>query len=188
MCANRNKLGKCKSVNLKQEELENTVIKLLTEKLLNSSEIDELTQKINEQYKSIYNESFSEIDEIKAQIKDKENQIDNITSAIASGLYSPALLEKLQKLEDIKKTLEEQLHFSNNINKTPEIKPDMIKYFLKKDTAKLIKNTQAKEIIKKWIKKIEVYDDEIIVNFTIDGASSIRLVAGGRLELPTFGL
>lgn len=180
MCANRNKLGKCKSVNLKQEELENTVIKLLTEKLLNSSEIDELTQKINEQYKSIYNESFSEIDEIKAQIKDKENQIDNITSAIASGLYSPALLEKLQKLEDIKKTLEEQLHFSNNINKTPEIKPDMIKYFLKKDTAKLIKNTQAKEIIKKWIKKIEVYDDEIIVNFTIDGASSIRLVAGVR--------
>lgn len=29
----------------------------------------------------------------------------------------------------------------------------MIKYFLKKDTNKLVKNTKAKEILKKWIKK-----------------------------------
>lgn len=44
------------------------------------------------------------------------------------------------------------------------------------------------EIIKKWVEKIEVYDDEIIVNFKIEGYSSIHLVAGDRLELPTSGL
>ena len=142
----------------------------------------------NEQYKIIYNESFQNQKDLEKDIKDKENQINNITNAIANGVNSSALLEKLQRLEDIKKTLEEQLQFNSNINKTPEIKPDMVKYFLKKDTDKLVKNVQAKEILKKWIKKIEVYDDEIIVNFSIDGNSSIRLVAGVRLELTTFGL
>lgn len=180
VCANRNKLGKCNAPNLKQEALENTVIKTLTEKLLNSCEIEKLAEEINKQYKTIYNESFGEINQIKEQIKDKEIQIDNITNAIASGINSPALLEKLQKLEDIKNTLEEQLQFSSNINKTPEINPDMIKYFLKKDTDKLVKNVESKEIIKKWIKKIEVFDDEIIVHFTLDGNSPIRLVAGVR--------
>lgn len=188
ICANRNRLTKCSGVTLKKLELENAIIKLLTEKLLNSCEIDELTEKINKQYKTIYNENLESLKDLEKEIKDKENQINNITNAIASGINSPALLTKLQHLEDIKKSLEEQLQFSSNIDKTPEIKPDMIKYFLKKDTDKLIKNIEAKEILKKWIKKIEVYDDEIIVNFSIDGNSSIRLVAEDRLELSTFGL
>lgn len=188
ICANKNRLAKCTAPTLKQQELEDAIIKLLTEKLLNSYEIEKLAQKINEKYTTIYNESFENQKELQKEIKDKENQINNITNAIADGVCSPALLTKLQQLEDIKKTLEEQLQFTNNINKTAEIKPDMIKYFLKKDIDKLVKNTKAKEILKKWIKKIEVYDDEIIVNFSIDGNSSIRLVAGVRLELTTFGL
>ena len=188
ICGNRNRLTKCTAPTLKQVELENAIIKLLTEKLLNSCEIEKLADEINKQYKLIYNESFSQKSEIEKQLKDNESQINNITNAIASGVNSPSLLLKLQQLEDIKNVLEEQLQFSNNISKTPEIKPDMIKYFLKKDTDNLVKNIKAKEIVKKWVKKIEVYDDEIVVNFTIDGNSSIRLVAGVRLELTTFGL
>jgi len=188
ICGNRNRLTKCTAPTLKQQELEDTIIKLLTERLLNSCEIEELAKKVNEQYKIIYNESFENTKELEKEIKDKDNQINNITNAIASGVNSSALLLKLQQLEDIKRTLEEQLQFTSNINKTPEIKPDMIKYLLKKDTNKLIKDAQSKEIIKKWIKKIEVYDNEIIVHFTLDGSSSIRLVAGVRLELTTFGL
>lgn len=59
-----------------------------------------------------------------------------------------------------------------------------IKFSKKNYTLYLTKS----EIIKKWVEKIEVYDDEIIVNFKIEGYSSIHLVAGDRLELPTSGL
>ena len=188
ICANKNRLSKCVSPTLKQEELENTIIELLKEKLLNSCEIEDLVKKVNEQYKTLYNDSFENIRNLEQDLKDKENQINNITNAIASGVNSPSLLLKLQQLEDVKNNLEEQLRFSNNISKTPEIDADMVKYFLQKDTDKLVKNVEAKEIIRKWIKKIEVYNDEIIVHFTLDGNSSVRLVAGVRLELTTFGL
>lgn len=60
----------------------------------------------------------------------------------------------------------------------------MVKYFLKKDTDKLAKNIESKEIIKKWIKKIEVLDNEIIIHFTLDGNSPIRLVAGDGFRTP----
>lgn len=146
-------MSKCTSPTLKQEELENTIIELLKERLLNSCEIDDLVKKVNEQYKTLYNDSFENIHSLEQDLKDKENQIDNITNAIASGVSSSSLLLKLQQLEDIKINLEEQLRLSNNINKTPEINADMIKYFLKKDTDRLIKNVEAKEIIRKWIKK-----------------------------------
>lgn len=188
MCGNRNRLTKCNAPILKQEELENTIIKLLTERLLDSTEIEELTKKVNDQYKAIYNESFDEIKELEKEIKDKEIQINNITNAIASGVNSSALLLKLQQLEDSKQLLEEKLHFSRNISDIPKIDSNMIKTLLKQDTVKLIKNEQAKEIVKKWVKKIEVYNNEIVVNFSFDDNSSICLVAGEGLEPSTFGL
>jgi len=163
---------------LKQKELEDTIINLLTDKLLNSSEIENLTQKINEQYKIIYNESFDELSALKEQIVDKQKQIDNITNAIASGVSSTALLKKLEQLEGVKELLEDKLNFNKNINKMPEISLEKIKELLKKDTNKLAKNTQSKEIIKKWIKKIEVLDNEIIVHFTLDGSSPSHWLRG----------
>lgn len=186
ICRNRNKLSKCTAPIIKQKELENCIIKLLTNELLKSTEIDVLTENVNKQYKTIYNESLEQVKQLRTEIKDKDNQINNIINAIANGINSSALLEKLEQLESTKKILEEQLQFSNNINKTPEIKPDMVKYFLKKDTSNLSKNMQGKEIIKKWIKKIEVQDNEIIIHFSIDGNSSSPMVARVRLELTTY--
>ncbi len=188
MCANRNKLGKCTSPILKQEKLENEVIKLLTERLLESSEIEELTKKINEKYKSIYDDSFAEIKELEQELKDKQKQIDNITDAIANGVDYTALAPKLERLSFDKQMIERQLSMNKNINKMPIIDSEFIKKILKQDTIKLSKNIQSKEIIKKWIKKIEVHEDEIIVDFNFSEHSSICLVARVRLELTTSGL
>lgn len=188
VCANRNRLGKCTSPSLKQKELEEAIIKLLFDDLLTTTSIEEITKKVNSKYKEIYKESFETLADIKEQLKENQNQIDNITNAIASGAPAGPFISKLNKLEDIKKVLEERLTFSQNINKMPEIKPDFIKKLLEQDINKLSKNLESKEIIKKWIKKIEVYNNEAIVHFTIDGHSSIHLVAGDRLELPTSGL
>lgn len=188
LCANRNGLEKCDSIILKQEECENAVIKALSERLLNSSEIDELTRKVNEQYKNMYKDSFKEIKQLEEELKEKQKQIDNVTNAIASGIKSPALLQKLEQLEGVKAVIESQISVNKNINKMPEIKPEFIKKLLKDDVNLLSKNIKAKEILKKWIVKIKVYDNELIIYFSIDGNSSLCLVAGVRLELTTSGL
>lgn len=188
ICGNRNRLGKCNSPTLKKDELENAIIKLLSNKLLNSATINDFAKNVNIKYKEIYKDNIETLADIREQLKDNETQINNITNAIAMGVSSPSLLAKLHQLEDIKQVLEEQLHYAKSIDELPQIEPELIKKLLKQDTDKLAKNLEAKEIIKKWIKKIEVYENEIIVHFTIDGNSSIRLVAGVRLELTTFGL
>lgn len=188
ICGNRNKLGKCTNVTLKKEELEKTIIDLLTEKLLKTTDIDDFAKKVNEQYKKIHDESYGEIKQIKLEIKEKEKQIENVTNVIAQGVNSPALLEKLNKLEDIKQTLEDKLKFSENIEKHEEIDSTLIKSVLKQDAKNLVANEESKNIIKKWIKKIEVHNNEIIVHFSIDDFSPSRLVAGVGLEPTTYGL
>ena len=177
VCGNRNRLSKCTATIINQEKIETGVIKLLTEQLQNTNSIDELTDKINKKYKEIYGNSFDEINEIKAQIKSKEEQINNITNAIAMGASSAALLIKLQQLENSKQLLEEQLQFNTNISNIPEIKADIVKKLLKEDMDNLSRGPEAKEIMKKWIEKIEAYDEYVIVHFKLDGNSSFRLVA-----------
>lgn len=188
ICGNRNRLGKCENVSLRKDKVENVIINLLTEKLLNTTDIDDFVKEVNKKYKKIHDESPNEIKLIKQEIKEKEKQIENITNAIADGLNSPSLTGKLTQLEDIKQTLESKLKFSENIEKTQEIDATLIKNILKQDSKKLLINEETKNIIKKWIKKIEVYDNEIIVHFSIDDFSPSRMVAGVRLELTTFGL
>ena len=104
------------------------------------------------------------------------------------GLNSPTIMNKINQLEDILSVLRDKLKFAENIDKLPQIDVKLIKDILKKDTDSLVVNTQSKEIVKKWVKKIEVFDNEIIVHFSIDGSSSSQLVAGVGLEPTTFGL
>lgn len=182
-CGNRNKLGKCTNPILKQAELENTIINLLTDKLLNSTDIDEVVKKVNKQYKEIYQNSFNKTKEIEKDLMETQKKIDNVVNLMADGLISDELKQKLRSLEDIKANLNSALISSKNVNKTPKFTTDIIKFILKKDANKLIKNEQSKEIVRKWINKIEVYNNEIIVNFVLDGNSSSCLVAGVRAIL-----
>lgn len=180
LCGNRNRLGKCTNTILKQKELEEVVIKSLSDKLLNSNEIEKLEKLVNKQYKEIYNNTCEQSELIETQLKDTQTQINNILSVLAHKPDSIALLEKLDELENAKSNLQKQLQIKSNITKTPEFTADLIKRILKQDIIKLSKNTEAKEILKKWIEKIEVYENDIIVHFIIGGNSHLQLVAGVR--------
>lgn len=183
-CSNRNKLTKCDMPIIKQAEIEDIVIKLLTDKLLNSADIDNVVNKVQLEYEKMYNDSFDEIKHIETEIDNISKQIDNITDAIANGISSSSLSSKLASLENQRELLEDKLLFNKSIN---HIKVDAtyIKELLRKDVLKLSKDVPAKEIIKKWVKKIEVHDNEIIINFSFGTNSVPCMVARGRFELST---
>ena len=183
-CSNRNKLGKCDMPIIKQEETENAIIDLLKNKLLNSTDIDDLIKRVQEKYQQMYNDSFNEIEFIQAEINNKTKQIDNITNSIAEGLSSRALLTKLSELEEQKELLEDKLLFNKSISHT-KIDADYIKNILNKDVVKLVKDVPSKEILKKWIKNIEVHDKELIVNFQFGPNSVPCVVARSGFEPPT---
>lgn len=180
ICGNRNKLGKCTNHILKKEELEQAIINLLKDKLINGVDIDTLALKVNEEYKKLHDSNDEYRKQIKEEIKEKEKQINNLSIAIMEGIKSPTIVNKINELEDVLSVLREELRFANNIDNVPQIDANLIKGMLKKDTNTLAINNESREILKKWIKKIEVLDNEIIVHFSIDNSSSSYLVAGVR--------
>ena len=169
---------------IKQAEIEDIVIKLLTDKLLNSADIDNVVNKVQLEYEKMYNDSFDEIKHIETEIDNISRQIDNITDAIANGISSISLSSKLAELENQKELFEDKLLFNKSINHI-KIDATYIKELLRKDVLKLSKDVPAKEIIKKWVKKIEVHDNEIIINFSFGTNSVPCMVARGRFELST---
>lgn len=164
---------------LKQDELEDKVIELLSDKLLNSTEMDKVVKNVNQEYQKMYEDSFEEIKLLEKEFNEVDTELEHIVDNIAKGLASEKLLDKLVKLEAKKKVIAEQLRFNKTINKT-EINIDDLKDVLKKDVNKLTKNVVGKEIIRNWVKNIEVYDKEIIVNFAFGKYSLPCLVARTR--------
>lgn len=179
-CTNRNKLGNCDSIRLKKDELEKYIIDLIYKKLLDTEEVNKLIEQINTLYKDMYNEAKEDLSTLKIRIKEKQNEIDNIVKAIASGVSSPTLLSNLEKLENIKATLEEELNFKTNISKKDSISIDKIKSILQKDIESINSKQSLKNVTQKWIKKIEVHSDYLLIYFNFDNEplrSYLKMVA-----------
>lgn len=184
-CGNRNKLGKCTSHNLKQDELEQYIIDLLSDKLINTVNIEELVEKVNKEYSQLYKDSVNDVSELKARISELTSQVNNLMQGLAMSKSHPKMLvDKIEELSNTIEVLEDELHSREQIVKNEKIDANMIKNILQKDASKL-KEKSRKEIqavIQRWIKKIEVYDTEIIIHFIVDNDShsSPNLVAGVR--------
>lgn len=187
-CTNRNKLGKCDSIRLKKEPLEKYIVDLISNKLLDTEEVNKLIEQINIAYTNIHNETVNDLSELKNRISEKQKEIDNITKAIATGVHSPTLLANLEKAEDIKQMLEKELSFSTVISKNKTLSMDYIKYILKKDIDNINSKQSLKNVIQKWVKKIEVQSDSLLIYFNFDNEplrSSLRMVAMVGLEPTT---
>ncbi len=187
-CTNRNKLGKCDSIRLKKDELEKYIVNLIYKRLLDTEEVNKLIEQINAIYKNMRNESIEDIDDLKIRIKNKQNEIDNIVNAIASGISSPTLLSNLEKAEDIKAMLEKELSLKMTVSNNESISMDLIKKVLQKDIDAISSKQSLKNVIQKWIKKIEVHSDCLLIYFNFDNeplCSSLRMVATVGLEPTT---
>lgn len=187
-CSNRNKLGNCTSVRLKKEPLENYIVDLISNKLLDTEEVNKLLEKINVAYKQLYNESIEDLDSLKERITQKQKEIDNISQAIATGVHSPTLLANLEKAEDIKQLLEEELRLKSNVSSHETISIDVVKFVLQKDIDNINSKQDLKNIIQKWIKKIEVQSDSLLIYFNFNNEpvrSYLRVVATVGLEPTT---
>lgn len=184
-CGNRNKLSKCISPNLKQDELEQYIINLLSDKLMNSTNIEEIVEKVNKEYSQLYQDSVNDVAELKERISDLTSQVNNLMQGLAMSKTQPKMLvDRIEELSNTIEALEDELHSREQITKNETIDAELIKNILKKDASKL-KDKSRKEmqaVIQRWINKIEVYDNELVIHFIVDNDSysSSNLVAGVR--------
>ena len=101
----------------------------------------------------------------KKELKDIEGKINNIVEAVANGLYNPVMKEKLTSLESQQNTLLIRINEAEreaNLNSPSE---EMIKKYLSKDSDIKEKTPEEqKKVIQNYIKKVTVYDDEVITD------------------------
>ena len=182
MCSNRNKIQKCNNRYINADELENTIFNIISNKIFTTKDLDLLVEKVNKSYKELNNDAQSLLEDNERELKSTTIKINNIVKAISSGISSKALLNELQDLESKEILLKEKKLDIVNLNKIKTISKEHIENSLKKDLLKLnnLNKNELKLFLKKYIKKVEVYEDHVDIYFDIlkNGSDAPLCMAG----------
>lgn len=178
-CSNHNKLGKCQMPSLRQELIENKIVKILTDELLNAETRENIVKTVNNQYIELQKDYKENVDILKQNLFNINKEIDNIVNAVAKGYATDILLKRLEEIESIKKNLEEEISFKDNIVTHDYITSDKIEKVLKQDLSELKDKSKEKlkALVQKYIKKIEVKTTEILIYLDFGENSPKKLVA-----------
>lgn len=178
-CSNHNKLGNCKMPSLKQELIENKVIKILTDELLNAETRENIVKTVNVQYIEAQKDCKNDVEILKENLSSINKEIDNIVNAVAKGVASDSLLRRLEEIENTKKNIEDEISFKDNIVTHKYITSEKIEKVLKKDLSELNNKSmeKLKTLVQKYVKKIEVKTMEVLIYLDFGENSPKKLVA-----------
>lgn len=172
VCSNRNKIGKCDNYRLNRYKLENDIIKTLYEKILNGNSIESLLDKVQIEYNKLINENSIYLNELKMELKEINKQIDNLI-LLASKKPLKSILEKIEILESQKEDIKYRLNL--DVTASGKITTEKIRKILNQDIQELKSNSskiELKNLIKKYIKKIIVGEDNIIIQYHFSSINS----------------
>ncbi len=168
-CSTRKRTKQCSAKSINRDYIENLVIEDLIANVLSPEAINSLSQKVYEYALKQQKEIMDDTKIFEKEIKEVQDQINNIVNAIASGMFHPSMKEKMDLLENRKSEL--TLYLNEAILQAEKYAPKVenIEEYLKKDFNLLDKNkTEIKEIINTYIKKVLVFEDKIEVQYIVD--------------------
>ena len=165
--------------SLKQDLIEDKIIKILTEELLNDKTRDKIVKTVNSQYLEWQKDYKNNVDALNQNLSNINEEINNIVDAVAKGYATDSLLMRLEEIESMKKDIQEEIDFKNNIVIHDYITSEKVEKVLKQDLSELKDKSKKslKAIIQKYIKKIEVKTTNILVYLDFGENSPKKLVA-----------
>ena len=168
----KRKKGKCECKTIRKELLEELVASKIKTAIFESKAMDKIAECICNAYNATVTEDQMLVLNEKALAKNKK-EINNIMTAIKNGMFNDLLKEELDKLQEEKKTLElENLKIKSKSKS--KIGPETAFKFL--DTLiDLNSDTEAKRkaLIERFVKKVIVYNDKIVIELKVLGDISI---------------
>ena len=187
-CCNRKRTKQCEMKAINKSLVEKIVIDALYDNIFSKKAIHSLTKKLltytQEQNKTIKEDIIT----YNKELNDIESKINNIVEAIADGLYNPAMKEKLTSLEAKKNTLLIRINEAEREATLNSPSEEMIKKYLSKDSDIKEKTPEEqKKVIQNYIKKVTVYDDEVITDTIVTclgGGEGYRTPVRKQLDLP----
>ncbi|MGX8710303.1 MAG: recombinase family protein [bacterium] len=179
-CVDKYRNRTCKSKNIPANDIEPLVVSLLRRSMLDGSMIEATADAILAAGNG--KNSASQLSALKKELAELEAKINNLIDALAGGLNSAAVRDKLTEYEGNKRVLEQKI---KELRPKPTLSREYLIKELSRDAERLQNSPDCiKELLQKYIVKIDVFDDAIIIHSTADLSGA--LPAGG-VKLPVNG-
>ena len=168
-CSTRKRTKECDMKSINKEHVEEVVLDDMVEAMFSAANIDELAEDVYNFAKQENKEINADIKRFEKQLKNINSKIDNLTEAVAAGLFQPSMKDKLNKLEDEKADLElmlneAKLQAEKNLPSKSKIKAELKSYRNVKNESL---ETQRKAV-KTFVKSVIIYENNIKVNYIVD--------------------
>lgn len=162
-CANKHRNHTCDAKNEPGDDLESVIVALLRDSILNTDLIEQTVDAII----SVTNEhAGTDIDALKKEIASITIKIKNLTRTLETGLDSQFVRDRIIELEGQKKILSEEIKKTRPVVKVDR---DSLIMMLRADAERLMSEPGSmKELVHKYLIKVEIADDEIVPYFVSD--------------------
>lgn len=163
-----------KRKNINRDYLEGYITDQVREVFSDPVELDNIASKMFDlQQKE--NSSEAEIKTLTASLAKIQASIDNVVNAIATGVSSQALLDKLEDLESQKAGVQAELEYE----KTAQIglSKDQLKAALMAFLRGLPNEDDAtaqRRILDVFVNKVYLYDDKLLIYFNVSGSKGLK--------------
>ena len=171
-CGCRKQKRDCKNKEIKREYLEEFVLTELEEHVLNDNAIPALSKELNERLKTKSNDNHEMLNNLRNKLDKVNKEIENILTAIMSGIMNSMLKDKLDELEQVKLNLDlkiNELSIESNSVESVYITEDQIRnMFGRFKEFVLTRNLpECKKFISDYVKEVVVYRDHVEVIFNV---------------------
>ena len=171
-CGCRKQKRDCKNKEIKREYLEEFVLTELEEHVLNDNAIPALSKELNERLKTKSNDNHEMLNNLRNKLDKVNKEIENILTAIMSGIMNSMLKDKLDELEQVKLNLDlkiNELSIESNSVESVDITEDQIRnMFGRFKEFVLTRHLPAcKKFISDYVKEVVVYRDHVEVIFNV---------------------
>ncbi len=169
-CSSRKHLKPCGNRNVEAVYLEDIVLERIRNELSNPDRVTEILNSIEVQFSGQALAANKAIDAAKTNLQTLEAQINNITQAIANGMFHQSLIDKLTQLEKQREEAAENLAASM---KEPPFIPNLkpIEALLKSDVfTKAGTPEEMQRAIRSYVTKVIIHPSEINVDTVLSVA------------------
>ena len=171
-CGCRKQKRDCKNKEIKRDYLEEFVLTELEKHVLNDEAIPALSKELNKRLKTKSNDNHEMLNNLRNKLDKVNKEIENILTAIMSGIVNSMLKDKLDELEQVKLNLDlkiSELSIESNSVESVDITEEQIRsMFGKFKDFILTRNLpECKKFISDYVKEVVVYRDHIEVIFNV---------------------
>lgn len=167
-CSAKVRQKTCKAKNMPANDIEPLVVALLKKSLMDKSMINATADSI---LAATTSRGDGDVKSLQDEIVSIDAKIGNLMDALADGFRSDAVRQKLSDLEVRRKVLTEKIKALQN---TTTLNRDELIAELTKDAEKISSDPQyMKEAIKKYITRIDVYNDRIEIHSLADFSTTL---------------